>query len=250
MSNWRLVRARRDAVPSSVRRFSERARRRRLRAAMPWLITFGTVVVLAAAAGVVYATPLFGVAEVRVTGAQLVTPGEVRSAARVAPGTPLVRVDVAAAGRRVGRLAPVSRATVRRRWPRTLVIRVVERAPAAAVPVPGGYAIVDRAGVVFDREPGRPAALPVLKVGAPGGNDPATRAGLTVLGVLPPELRDPLGALVADAPARIRLELRDGRQIVWGDATQNDAKVRVALALLPGDQQMIDVSAPTVIPTR
>src|SRR5262249_32765357 len=183
MSNWRLVRARRDAVPSSVRRFSERARRRRLRAAMPWLITFGTVVVLAAAAAVVYATPLFGVAEVRVTGAQLVTPGEVRSAARVAPGTPLVRVDVAAAGRRVGRLAPVSRATVRGRWPRTLVIRVVERAPAAAVPVPGGYAIVDRAGVVFDREPGRPAALPVLKVGAPGGNDPATRAGLTVLGV-------------------------------------------------------------------
>jgi cell division protein FtsQ len=87
-------------------------------------------------------------------------------------------------------------------------------------------------------------------VNAPGGNDPATRAGLTVLGMLPPELRDPLAALAADAPARIRLKLRDGRQIVWGDATQNDAKVRVALALLSGDQPVIDVSAPSVIPTR
>jgi cell division protein FtsQ len=57
-------------------------------------------------------------------------------------------------------------------------------------------------------------------------------------------------ALVADAPARIRLELRDGRQVVWGDATQNDIKARVALTLLAGDQQVIDVSAPTVIPTR
>jgi cell division protein FtsQ len=248
-NSWRLVRARRDAVPSSARRFSERVRRRRLRAAMPWLTALGVVVVLAAAAGLAYATPLLGVAEVRVTGARLVTPAEVRAAARVAPGTPLVRVDVGAVGRRVGRLAPVFRATVTRTWPRTLVVRVVERSPAATVPVGGRYAVVDRTGVVFDWEARRPA-LPVLEVNAPGGNDPATRAGLTVLGMLPPELRDPLAALAADAPARIRLKLRDGRQIVWGDATQNDAKVRVALALLSGDQPVIDVSAPSVIPTR
>jgi cell division protein FtsQ len=247
---WRLVRARRDAVPDSVRLFSQRIRRRRLRAAMPWLIGLGVVAVLLAAAGVVYATPLLGVAEVRVTGTRLISPGEVRAAARVAPGTPLIRVDARAVGRRVGQLPPVARATVTRGWPRTLVVRVVERVPAATVPMGGRYAVVDRTGVVFDWAGQRPPALPVLKVNAPGGNDPTTRAGLTVLGILPAELRDQLVDVVAEAPARIRLELRDGRQIVWGDATQNDAKVRVALALLPGDQPVIDVSAPTVIPTR
>jgi cell division protein FtsQ len=247
---WRLVRARRDAVPASVRLFSQRSRRRRLRAAMPWLIGLGVVAGLAAAAGVVYATPLLGVAEVRVTGARLLSPGEVRAAAGVAPGTPLIRIDATAVRRRVGKLPPVARATVSRSWPRTLVVRVVERVPAATVPLRGRYAVVDRTGIVFDWVASRPPALPVLRVSAPGGDDPATRAGLTVLTALPRALREQLVDLVADAPARIRLELRDGRQIVWGDATENDAKVRVALALLPGDQPVIDVSAPTVIPTR
>jgi cell division protein FtsQ len=247
---WRLVRARRDAVPDSVRLFSQRIRQRRWRAARPWLIGLGVLAVLAGAFGAVYSTPLLGVAQVRVVGTRLISPGEVRAAARVAPGTPLIRVDAKTVGRRVATLAPVARATVTRSWPRTLVVRVVERTPAATVPLRGRYAVVDRTGVVFDWVASRPSALPVLKVNAPGGNDPATRAGLTVLGNLPPALRDQLVDVVADAPARIRLDLRDGRQIVWGDATENDAKVRVALALLPGDQPVIDVSAPTVIPTR
>jgi cell division protein FtsQ len=63
-------------------------------------------------------------------------------------------------------------------------------------------------------------------------------------------LREPLVVIAANAPARIRLELRDGRQIIWGDATQNAAKVRVALALLNQNRPVIDVSSPSVIPTR
>jgi cell division protein FtsQ len=249
-SRWRLVRASDDAVPASVRRFSERARRRRLRAARPWLVGLGVLGALGVAAAVVYATPLLGVAEVRVSGARLVSVEEVRSAARVAPGTPLARVDPGAVGRRVGGLPPVYRAKVTRKWPRTLVVTVVERTPVAAVPVGDRYAIVDREGVVFDSAAQRPAALPVLKLGTPGPDDPATRAALTVLAALPPALRDRMTALVADAPARIRLELTDGRQVVWGDATQNDIKASVALFLLERDQRVVDVSAPSVVPMR
>jgi cell division protein FtsQ len=249
-SRWRLVRARHDAVPGSVRRFSERARRRRLRAARPWLTAIGALAVAAGGAGLVYATPVLGVAEVRVAGARLVTPEQVREAAGVARGTPLVRVDPEAVGRRVGRLAPVAQARVTRRWPRALLVTVVERVPAAVVPTGERFAVIDREGVVFDSAAQPPSALPVVKLAAPGAADPATRAALAVLHALPPDLRDLMKALVADAPARIRLELRDGRQVVWGDATQNDIKARVALTLLAGDQQVIDVSAPTVIPTR
>ncbi|HEV7713849.1 MAG TPA: peptidase S33, partial [Asanoa sp.] len=35
---WTLVRAGSDAMPSSVRRFMRRARRRRVRAALPWAV--------------------------------------------------------------------------------------------------------------------------------------------------------------------------------------------------------------------
>ncbi|GAA1792242.1 FtsQ-type POTRA domain-containing protein [Planosporangium flavigriseum] len=249
-SRWRLVRARRDAVPDSVRLFSQRARRRRLRAALPWLVALGAVVLLAIIGAVVYTTPLLGVAGIRVTGARLVTADQVRAAARVAPGTPLVRVDVDVVARRVGGLPPVSRVTVSRSWPRTLVIRVVERTPAAVVPMGDRYAIVDGTGTVFDSAPVPPAGLPVLKLRTPGRDDSATRAALTVLAALPPGLREPMAALVADSPARIRLELRDGRQIVWGDATQNDEKARVALTILGNGQKVTDVSAPSVVTTR
>lgn len=243
---WRLVRARRDAVPESVRRFSARARRRRLRAARPWLAFLGTVLVLASAGAIVYATPLLGVAHIRVEGATLVTPDEVRAAAAVAPGTPLARVDVAAVGRRVGGLPPVARATVTRSWPDTLVVRVVERTGVAAVPVGGRYAVVDATGVVFRTVAAAPD-LPVVKLARPGPDDATTRAALTVVAALTPQLRDLLVAVVADAPTRIRLDLRGGRAIIWGDATENEDKARVATSLLGRPVTVIDVSAPDVV---
>ncbi|MDT4987482.1 MAG: cell division protein FtsQ [Micromonosporaceae bacterium] len=249
-SRWRWGRARRATVPGSTSRFTERIRQRRLRAARPWLVGFCVVAVLALAVTAVAATPLFGVDDLRVTGTRLVTVADVRAAARVARGTPLARVDETAVSRRIGRLAPVASVTVTRQWPHTLAVRVVERAAAAVVPDGGGYAVIDRTGTVFDRAVKRPAALPVLKVTAPGAGDATTRAALTVLGALPPRLRALLIAIAADSPARIRLNLRDGRQIIWGDATLNDAKGRVAEALLGQDQRVLDVSAPAVIPTR
>nr|WP_205864039.1 FtsQ-type POTRA domain-containing protein [Planosporangium mesophilum] len=245
-----MVRARREAVPTSVRRFSERARRRRLRAAVPWLVGLGVLALLAALGGVGYATPVLGVTDIRVTGARLVTADQVRAAARVAPGTPLVRVDTGAVARRVGGLPAVDRATVSRSWPHALVVRVVERTPLAVVPAGDGYVVIDRTGTVFDRAAQPPAGLPVIKLRTPGRGDPATRAALTVLAVLPSQLRDPMAVLVADAPARIRLELSDGRQIVWGDSTQNDEKARVAILMLSGPQKVTDVSAPSVVTTR
>jgi cell division protein FtsQ len=250
-SRWRLVRGTEDAVPDSVRRFSQRIRRRRLRAALPWLVGLGVAVALAGAFAVVWATPLLGVSEVRVDGAaKLVTPAAVRAAAGVPSGTPLARLDLDEVASRVGALPPVERATVTRQWPHGLRIRVVERTPVAAVARMDGYAVVDRSGVVFDSVASPPRGLPMLKLASPGGNDPTTRAALTVLSALSPGLRAATARIAADAPTRIRLELRDERQIIWGDATQSDAKVRVATMMLRGGDKVMDVSAPTVVTTK
>src|SRR5699024_3432867 len=103
-----------DAVPPSVRRFMRRARQRRLRAALPWTVAAGALLLAALGAWAVYGTGLFGVRQVRVVGAALVTPEQVRTAAAVPDGVPLARVDLADVRRRVGLLPPVARVTVTR----------------------------------------------------------------------------------------------------------------------------------------
>lgn len=244
---WRLVRARSDAVPPSVRRFMRRARRRRLRAALPWVVTGGLLAVAGIGAWIVLNTGVFGVREVRVAGVELLTPAQVREAAAVPDGTPLARVDVAAVQSRVAKLPPVDRVTVRRDWPSALVVEVVERTAVAVVPQEERFAVVDRSGVVFRVLDEPPSGLPTLRVANPGPDDTATSAGLTVLAALTPTLRERLVEVRVDAPARIKLQLADGRDIVWGDASDSEKKVQVATALLDYEADTIDVSVPDVV---
>ncbi|TDB72330.1 FtsQ-type POTRA domain-containing protein [Micromonospora sp. KC723] len=247
---WQLVRAGSDAVPPSTRRFMARARRRRMRAALPWAVAGGVLAVVGLVAWTLLGTGLFGVREVRVVGAELLTPVEVRDAAAVPDGVPLARVDLAATARRIGRLPPVERVTVTRDWPGTLVVTLVERTGAAAVPREGRYVVIDGNGVVFRTVDGVPDGLPVVRLAAPGPDDPGTRAALEVLGALTPQLRAELTELTVAGLARISLTLRGDRTVVWGDATRALDKARVATALLGRKADTIDVSAPDVVTFR
>jgi cell division protein FtsQ len=247
---WRLVRAPRDAVPASVRRFNQRARERRLRAVSPFLAAGIGLAVLAVAAWGVYGTSLLGVRHVRVEGNQLVSADQVRAAAAVPAGAPLASLDLGAVSRRVRQLAPVRAARATRDWPYTVVITVAERDAVAAVPRPDGrFAVLDGSGVVFRSLPA-PGDLAVLRLSAPGPDDETTKAALQVLAALTPQLRDRLVSLDAPAPTRIRLRLAGGRTVIWGDATANAAKARVATSLLARPGTVIDVSAPDVVTVR
>ncbi|OZV84703.1 peptidase S33 [Micromonospora echinospora] len=247
---WQLVRAGTDAVPPSTRRFMQRARQRRLRAALPWAVAGGVLVLALMVTWVLLGTGLFGVREVRVVGTELVTPVQVRQAAAVPDGVPLARVDLAATAGRIGELPPVERATVTRDWPGALVVRVVERTPVAVVPQGERFVVVDRFGVAFRTEPVRPEGLPLARVARPGPDDPETRAALEVLAVLTPPLREALVDVTVEGLARITVRLSEGRTIVWGDATRGEDKARVATTLLGRDADTIDVSAPDVVTFR
>jgi cell division protein FtsQ len=162
-------------------------------------------------------------------------------------GTPLARIDTAAVTRRVESYAPVRKATVSRSWPRTLVVRVWPRTAVAVVAFVGSYGLLADDGVVF-AQVARAGGLPLVRV----ADDETTKDALRVLRSLSPALRGALMTLVAEAPARIRLELSGGRVVVWGDSTENAAKVRVATMLLaaPGSAKTFDVSAPSVVSVR
>ena len=248
--NWRLVRADPDAVPPSVRRFMARARQRKLRAAVPWAIGAGVLTLVGALVWTAYGTDVLGVRDVQVVGAQLVTPQSVREAAAVPMKVPLARVDLDAVRDRVQALAPVDRAIVTRDWPGTVLVEVVERTAVAAVPAGERFALVDDEGVAFRTVNRRPAELPLARVARPGPDDLNTRAALTVLSALTDDLREQLLAVTVEAPARIRLDLRGDRTVVWGDETQSETKSRVATALLARAGSVIDVSAPEVVTIR
>ena len=123
--------------------------------------------------------------------------------------------------------------------------------PVAAVQVVGQYVLTDATGVGFVTVDKAPAGLVVVRLpGRPDPADPTTRAALSVLGALTPKLRAQLLVLVADAPTRVRLELRNRRVVVWGDATDNETKATVASSLLDKPGKEIDVSAPEVVTVR
>jgi cell division protein FtsQ len=248
--NWRLVRAGTDAVPSSARRFMARARQRKMRAALPWAVAAGILLVAGGVAWLVYGTSVLGVREVKVVGVQLLAPVQVEQAAAVPRDQPLARVDLGAVRGRVSQLAPVDRVVVRRSWPSTLIVEVVERTPVAVVPQNGQFSVIDRAGVPYRQVKEAPAGLPLVRVDFPGPSDLNTLSALTVLGSLSEELREQVLAVSVKTPAQIRLELRKDRTVVWGDDTQSETKSQVATALLKKDGQEIDVSAPSVVTIR
>jgi cell division protein FtsQ len=250
------VRASKEAVPASVRRvFMAAARRGRLGAGLRrhrrrWGLVGGASVLVLLAGWLLWGTSVMGVREVRVTGTAILTPAEVRDVAAVAERTPLLRVRAGEVAARVAALPPVAAVQVRRDWPDTVVIEVVERTAVVVVPSVEGFRLIDPAGVGFHTVPAAPAGLPVLILVEPGSEQPATEAALTVLAALTPQLRAELSAVTVAGPADIRLTLGSGRTVLWGDQQDSADKARVATVLLERDGEVIDVSARGVVSVR
>lgn len=203
-----------------------------------------------ALAWVLLASPLLDVDRVEVTGTERLTAEQVREVAAVEPGTPLARVDVGRTGERVRTLEPVGEVRVRRGWPSTLRIEVVERVAVAGAPVDGGVLLVDARGVAFATEPGVPAGLPRLEVPTPGADDPATQAALSVLLDLPPDLAGQVAAVRASTPSDVSFVLVDERTVVWGGPGDTATKAAAVTALLRMPGELYDVSAPGVAVRR
>jgi cell division protein FtsQ len=209
-------------------------------------------------AWLLWGSPVLAVRSVQVDGAGTLTTAEVVEVAGVAEGTPLLRVDVDAAEARVARLPQVASVEVTRGWPRSVVVTVVERAPVAVVEQLGTRSLVDADGVLFDTVTGpTPDGVVPLDVADPGPDDRATRAALTALTALPPEVRADVTAASATTPEDVTLSLADGTTVLWGGAEDAGGKADVLVALLGqlGSGALepagtIDVSAPSAVVLR
>lgn len=212
-------------------------------------------VVLAAIVGggtyVALGTGLLAVKTVRVSGTRVVAGSDVLAAAQVPVGSLMVRLDAAAVRKRIlAGQRGIANVSVRRQWPSTVRLVVTERTAVAAVPEGGQYVLVDRSGVAYRTVTTVPTGLAVLLVRTPDTEDEATRAGLSVLLSLPPEVRALLARIEAPTAEQVWLILRDKRQIVWGNADDAAAKGAVVKALLRRPGKVIDVSSPGLATVR
>jgi cell division septal protein FtsQ len=216
----------------------------------PWKAAFLALAALATLAVAVWAllgSSLFVVRSVTVTGSGSVPAAEVIRAAAIAPGTPLSRVDTAAVGQRVERIAQIQSAQVSRHWPDSVVIAVTGRTPALAVASAGGYVLIDKFGVAFEHVAQLPPGMPLLEPApAPASlrGSPAVRAAVTVLGQLPPQVRRLVTSVTAPSPGSVTLHLDGGITVVWGSAAQPGAKAAELAILMRTKASFYNLSDP------
>lgn len=223
------------------------------RPADPWRLAFFGLLVLGVAAAAVWA--LFGsrllvVRHVEVTGTALVPAAQIRAAAAVRPGIPLVDVNTGAIARRVEQIDAVASAQVSRSWPDTIVITVRDRTPVLAVAVAGQYELIDGAGVTVRWASRKPAWMPLLT--APPAvlrGSPAIGAAVGVLRELPSRLRAQVRSVTAASADAVTLHLADGITVRWGGTGQAALKAAELAELMRTHATYYDVSDPSTAVT-
>jgi cell division protein FtsQ len=219
----------------------------------PWRAAFFALATVAIVAGVAWAlleSRFFVVRSVQVTGTHLVTGAEVRSAAAIPPGLPLIRVNSAVVAQQVERIRQVQSATVSRDWPDGVTIAVTERTPALAVSAGTSYQLIDKFGVVVESASRRPPGLPLLQVAAGPVSGPALRgspavyAAAAVLHELPHYLARSVVSVQAPSASEVTLKLTRGITVVWGGTDRAGQKARELALLMRTNARTYNVSAP------
>lgn len=238
------------SVRRSRRAFARRQWGRRWLRWRPVLAGLLLVAVLSTTVWLVWFSQVLAVAEVRVSGTDVVRSRSVEAATEGLMGVPLARVDLDRLHHRVAAIAEVRDVRVSREWPDTVVVSIQEREPLAAVEVAGRLKAMDADGKLFD-VPGGLGSLPRVQTsGATTGE--ALREAASVVAALPADLAGRVDHVQVATVDQVSLVLGDGRTVAWGSADDSDLKAEVLAALLaeadgaqgPQAGSDIDVSVP------
>ncbi|WP_327314438.1 cell division protein FtsQ/DivIB [Streptomyces sp. NBC_01235] len=249
----RGARQRESSGPPLVRRLGPR----RLR----MIIVLALVVVLlgAGTAWVLYGSRWLRVERVTVSGTNVLTPQQVREAADVPVGSPLISVDTDAIEARLrAELPRIDSVDVVRSWPHGIGLKVTERTPVLLVQKGSNFVEVDDEGVRFATVSEAPKGLPLLEVTVSSSRSAAAslrrfgegrlvREAVKAAGSLPAAVARDTRLVKVRSYDDISLELSDGRTVAWGSSEKGAAKSRALTALMKAapTARHFDVSAPT-----
>ena len=231
-----------------------RLRRPSVPAWQRWLAGVCGVAVLAGGGLVAGRSSLFAVDRIRVVGASHLGAGAVKRLAGIARDANVLFLDAGAVERRLEADPWIRRATVERAYPSTVTIRVEERAPVAAVPGDGGYALVAADGTLLEQGAPSPGALPLIAAEreVPTAAGPAPPVGMPAraLAALSPGLRARVATATVLGDGTLSLGLTGGVRVLFGTAERASQKGRVVEAILRWARaedvalSVIDVRAP------
>lgn len=200
-------------------------------------------IALAVLAGLWWITlsPVLDVDHVRVHGATRTGEDTVLAAIGIQRGDALLTADVGGAARALARLPWVETVDVRRAWPGSIAIDVVERVPIAAIAAKGGgWVLVDRGGRQLAVEEA-PAAELVRIAGLPMAPSLGDRAGerfqgaLDLAAVTPPSMRSTITAIwpQRDGTIEASVQIPSGTATArFGAPDQLEAKLVALVAVL------------------
>lgn len=220
------------------------------------ILLVAVVLVTAAAIWLLYGSPWLRAEKVSVSGVRVLTDQQVRDAADVAVGSPLISIDTDAIEARLRRKLPrIDSVDVVRSWPHGIGLKVAERTPVLILKNTGNggkYIEVDAKGVRFATVSAAPRGVPALELAVSVAVlrrfpvDRLVREAVGVAGDIPAAVRRDTRIVKVRSYDSISLELSGGRSVEWGSGEKGRAKARTLTALMkaaPGARHF-DVSAP------
>ncbi|MCU1421381.1 MAG: FtsQ-type protein [Microbacteriaceae bacterium] len=239
------ARERRRVERAEVRRFTRRARNRRLAIAA----LAGTVVTLVGLVFVAVYSPILALRTITIDGTARIDPTELHTAIDGQMGTPLALIDFDRITTELSAFPLIRSYVTETVPPDTLLIHIVERQPVGSIKIGDTYRLVDPAGITVQESVDRVQGVPVIDLGGADASSPAFASVVEVLLALPPTLL----AQVDSASARTRDDVvlvlaGVGQRVSWGSADDSAKKAALLAALIavtdPARAGEFDVSAP------
>ena len=176
-----------------------------------------------------------------------------RAALGIRPGEPILSYSLSEARQRLESIKWVETATVERRLPATIVVRLVERRPFAVWQSEGKFLLVDRDGdIVADSDVAAFSGQLPLVVG-PGA--PAAAAALMDVLATQPDLQKRVVAAVRVGERRWNLRMNNGADVMLPEGAEIQALARLAElqashALLDRPLAVVDLRLPDRLVVR
>lgn len=194
-------------------------------------------------------SPLLALSTITITGTSRIDRAQVLSAVDGQVGTPLALVNFTKIRSELSKFPLIRSYVTESVPPNTLIIRITERTPIAAIQTASGFSIVDPAGVVLQQATDRPKGIPLVTAGAAITTSAAFTASVDVILALPATLTTKVDSVTAATKDDVTLTLTTGQKVVWGSSDQSLLKARVLAALITAQggstSVTYNVSAPT-----
>lgn len=207
-------------------------------------IQFISVFLLAIVATIIYIgwySSFLTIKKVEVRGNQVVSTDSILELAQVKPNIQLLRVNISQTSERIKTISQIKAVDVRRGWPATLVIEVVERTPLAVTDIPEGRFLVDETGLAYQ------PVTPDINLPLIFGSDAQNRAiGVKAWQSYPDWLKTEVVSTTVENPNSIWFLLTSGRRVDWGNLEQANEKAAVLKVLRRMAASTYDVSTPEV----